>query len=121
MPDAPFSYTYAAATPTAPTNANCAPWSAQCRSTIHYAVTLTGVATTNLFLQSIWDRATRTNLVNGVMTSTVCSVCHNPVNAMAMVQVPQGQLDLTGSASNVDTTVVTSYEQLLFAHNAADA
>jgi Hydrazine synthase alpha subunit middle domain len=117
MPDAPFSYTYAAATPTAPTNANCTPWSAQCRSTIHYAVTLTGVATTNLFLQSIWDRATRTNLVNGVMTSTVCSVCHNPVNAMAMVQVPQGQLDLTGSASSVDTTVVTSYEQLLFAHN----
>ena len=52
------------------------------------------------------------------MTSTTCSVCHDPVNATAMVQVPQGQLDLTGSASSVDTTVVTSYEQLLFAHNA---
>src|ERR1700722_13912849 len=38
--DAPFAYTYALATPTAPTNANCATWSAQCRSTIHYAVTL---------------------------------------------------------------------------------
>ncbi|HEX3951644.1 MAG TPA: hypothetical protein VHW95_17470 [Steroidobacteraceae bacterium] len=118
QPDAPFSYTYAAATPTAPTNANCATWSAQCRSTIHYAVTLTGVATTNLFLQSVWDKPTRTNVVNGVTTSTVCSVCHNPVNAMAMVQVPQGQLDLNATASNVDTTVVTSYEQLLFAHNA---
>jgi hypothetical protein len=118
QPDAPFSYTYAAATPTAPTNASCASWSAQCRSTIHYAVTLTGVATTNLFLQSVWDKATRTNLVNGVMTPTVCSVCHDPVNAMAMVQVPQGQLSLTNTVSNVDTTVVTSYEQLLFAHNA---
>jgi Hydrazine synthase alpha subunit middle domain/WD40-like Beta Propeller Repeat len=116
--DTPFAYTYANATPTAPTNANCATWSAQCRSTIHYAVTLTGVATPNLFLQSIWDKATRTNVVNGVMTSTTCSVCHDPVNAMAMVQVPQGQLDLTGSVSNVDTTVVTSYEQVLFAHNA---
>jgi hypothetical protein len=118
QPDMAFAYTYALATPTAPTNANCATWSAQCRSTIHYAVTLTGVATTNLFLQSIWDKPTRTNLINGVMTSTTCSVCHDPVNAMAMVQVPQGQLDLTKAASNVDTTVVTSYEQLLFAHNA---
>jgi hypothetical protein len=116
--DAAFAYTYADATPTAPTNANCAPWSAQCRSTIHYAVTLAGVATTNLFLQSIWDKPARTNVVNGVMTSTTCSVCHDPVNAMAMVQVPQGQLDLTSKASNVDPTVVTSYEQLLFAHNA---
>jgi Hydrazine synthase alpha subunit middle domain/WD40-like Beta Propeller Repeat len=116
--DAAFAYTYALATPTAPTNANCATWSAQCRSTIHYAVTLAGVATTNLFLQSMWDKATRTNLVNGVMTSTTCSVCHDPVNAMAMVQVPQGQLDLNATASNVDATVVTSYEQLLFAHNA---
>ncbi len=116
--DTPFSYTYAAATPTAPTNANCTPWSAQCRSTIHYAVTLTGVSTPNLFLQSIWDKPTRMNLVNGVMTSTVCSVCHDPVNALKIIQVPQGQLDLTGSPSNVDPTVVTSYEQLLFAHNA---
>src|SRR5258708_27388140 len=72
-----------------------------------------------LFLQSVWSLATRTNTVNGVaMTSTTCSVCHNRVNAMAMVQLPQGQLDLTGTSSSVDATVVTSYEQLLFAHNA---
>jgi hypothetical protein len=116
--DTAFSYTYADATPTAPTNSSCATWSAQCRSTIHYAVTLAGVATPNLFLQSIWEKASRTNLVNGVMTSTTCSVCHDPVNATAMVQVPQGQLDLNGTTSSVDTTVVTSYEQLLFAHNA---
>jgi hypothetical protein len=116
--DAPFAYTYANATPSPPTNSSCASWSAQCRSTIHYAVTLAGVATPNLFLQSIWDKASRSNVINGVMTSTTCSVCHDPVNAMAMVQVPQGQLDLTSSASNVDTTVVTSYEELLFAHNA---
>ena len=116
--DAPFAYTYALATPTAPTNANCATWSAQCRSTIHYAVTLAGVATPNLFLQSIWEKASRTNVVNGMTTSTTCSVCHDPVNAMKMVQVPQGQLDLTATASNLDPTVITSYEQLLFAHNA---
>jgi Hydrazine synthase alpha subunit middle domain/WD40-like Beta Propeller Repeat len=118
--DAAFAYTYALATPTAPTNSSCATWKAQCRSTIHYSVTLAGVATPNLFLQSIWEKATRTytDPVTGVATSAVCSVCHDPVNAMKMVQVPQGQLDLNGTASNVDTTVVTSYEQLLFAHNA---
>ena len=118
QPDTPFSYTYALASPTAPTNSSCTPWSAQCRSTIHYAVTLAGVATPNLYLQSIWEKASRTNVVNGVMTSTTCSVCHDPVNAMKMVQVPQGQLDLTATASSLDPTVITSYEQLLFAHNA---
>jgi hypothetical protein len=116
--DTAFAYTYANATPTAPTNSSCAAWKAQCRSTIHYSVTLAGVATPNLFLQSIWEKASRTNVVNGVMTSTTCSVCHDPVNAMAMVQVPQGQLDLTATVSNLDPTVITSYEQLLFAHNA---
>src|SRR5882757_288395 len=116
--DTAFAYTYANATPTAPTNSRCATWTAQCRSTIHYSVTLAGVATPNLFLQSIWEKASRTNVVNTVTTPTICTVCHNPVNAMAMGQVPQGQLDLTASASNLDPTVITSYEQLLFAHNA---
>jgi hypothetical protein len=116
--DSPFSYTYALASPTPPTNASCTPWSAQCRSTIHYAATLSGVATPQVFIQSVWSNANRTNVVNGVTTSTTCTVCHNPVNATAMVQVPQGQLDLTGSSSSVDPTVVTSYEQLLFAHDA---
>jgi hypothetical protein len=43
--------------------------------------------------------------------------CHNPVSAAAAVEVPAGQLDLTDSASSVDTTVTTSYEELLFAHD----
>jgi len=118
QPDTPFSYTYGGAAglnESPPTNANCATWTAQCRITIHYD----DDPVKQLFMQSVWSLASRTNTVNGVpMTSTTCSVCHDPVNAMAMVQVPQGQLDLTGSASSVDTTVVTSYEQLLFAHNA---
>jgi hypothetical protein len=120
--DAAFAYRYAdltSASPvTAATNPNCVSWTAQCRVTLHYA-NASDAAMRQPYIQSVWSNASRTNTVNGVaMTSTVCSVCHDPVNAMAMVQVPQGQLDLTGSASNVDTTVVTSYEQLLFAHNA---
>ena len=122
QPDAAFAYRYAdltSASPvTAATNPNCVVWTAQCRVTLHYA-NASDAAMRQPYIQSVWSNASRTNTVNGVaMTSTVCSVCHNPVNAMAMVQVPNGQLDLTGSASNVDTTVVTSYEQLLFAHNA---
>jgi hypothetical protein len=39
------------------------------------------------------------------------------VNAANAVQVPAGQLDLTATASAVDITVFTSYQQLLFAHN----
>jgi hypothetical protein len=120
--DTAFAYRYAdltSASPvTAATNPNCVVWTAQCRVTLHYA-NASDAAMRQPYIQSVWSNASRTNTVNGVaMTSTVCSVCHNPVNAMAMVQVPNGQLDLTGSASNVDTTVVTSYEQLLFAHNA---
>src|ERR1700722_7551994 len=122
QPDTPFSYLYAdltSASPvTAATNPNCVTWTAQCRVTIHYA-SAADLARRLPYIQSVWNDASRTNTVNGVpMTPTVCSVCHDPVNATAMVQVPQGQLDLTSSSSSVDTTVVTSYEQLLFAHNA---
>src|SRR5882724_8921723 len=120
--DTPIAYRYAdltSASPvTAATNPSCVSWTAQCRVTLHYA-NASDAAMRQPFIQSVWSNASRTNTVNGVaMTSTTCSVCHNPVNAMAMVQVPQGQLDLNGTASNVDPTVVTSYEQLLFAHNA---
>jgi hypothetical protein len=119
--DTKISYAYAdltSASPvTAATNPSCVAWTAQCRVTLHYA-NASDAAMRLPYIQSVWNAASRSNLVNGVMTPTVCSVCHDPVNAMAMIQVPQGQLDLTGSASNVDTTVVTSYEQVLFAHNA---
>jgi hypothetical protein len=113
--DTAFSYTYANATPVAPTNANCAVWSAQCRSTIHYA-NAAETSTPQLFLQSMWNKSPR--LAADGVTSITCVTCHNPVNATAMVQVPNGQLDLTGGTSSVDITVVTSYEQVLFAHDA---
>jgi hypothetical protein len=115
--DAPISYTYGGATGLsvpAPTNVNCAPWSAQCRATIHYAATLSGVSTTQIYLQALWNLSTRTASINGVATPVVCVTCHNPVSAMKAIQVPSDSLDLTGGTSSVDTTVVQSYEQLLF-------
>jgi hypothetical protein len=108
--DAPFSYLYAN-TPPAPTNANCATWSAQCRSTIHYAATLSGVATTDIYIQSLWNNAAR--LAPDGVTSATCVNCHNPENTMNMIQVPQGQLDLTPSASSTDATIVNSYEEVV--------
>ncbi len=52
-----------------------------------------------------------------MLTDHTCVLCHNPVDAAAKAQVPAGQLDLTDSDSNVEPTVITSYEELLFAHN----
>jgi len=112
--DLSFSYTYTGVTglsETPPTNANCVPWTAQCRITIHYDTD----PVKQTFLQAVWSLPTR--LAPDGVTPAVCVTCHNPVNATAMVQVPQGQLDLTGGASSVDPTVVTSYEEVLFPHN----
>jgi Tol biopolymer transport system component len=116
--DTAFSYTYggAAGVPgSPPTNASCAPWSAQCRITIHYANANSNP--TQLYIQNLWNLPSRTAMVNGVLTPVTCTLCHNTVNAMKAVQVPTGQLDLTGGASSVDPTVVTSYEQVLFPHD----
>jgi hypothetical protein len=118
-PDTSVSYLYSALSTPPPTladNANCAPWSAFCRSIIEYYPNMPPL---NLGqLQPIWNLSTRTATVNGVAnTPVVCVTCHNPVNAANAVQVPTGQLDLTDSASSVVPTVVTSYEQLLFPHN----
>ena len=93
------------------------PWDPLCRSTIHYPDATADGAVSHQ-LQPIWNLPPQT-IVNGVVDDlTPAAVCHDPVNAMPMAQVPRGQLDLTDSASSVDPTVATSYEQLLFAHNA---
>jgi Tol biopolymer transport system component len=112
--DTPVSYTYAALNEAPPTNGNCAPWSAQCRITIHYA---SAALMSQPFLQQMWNLSTRMATVNGAPASVTCTNCHNTLSAKSVVQVPAGQLDLTGKASTVDTTVVTSYEDLLFPHD----
>ena len=106
---------------TPPINGNCLPWSAQCRVTIHYA---NAAAPTPVYLQNVWSLSRQTLAADGVtvLSDHTCVLCHNPVTtasagAPSIVQVPLGQLDLTGSASSVDQTVVTSYEELLFPHD----
>jgi hypothetical protein len=112
--DAPFSYLYSDLTTLPPTtnnpankNAHCAPWDPLCRSTIHYP----------LHIQPLWIFSRKT-LTGGAVTSDhTCVLCHNQLDAANAIQVPAGQLDLTAGPSTVDTTVATSYEELLFAHN----
>jgi len=123
-PDAPIAYTYnSSSTPSEgipgspPTNANCtAPgWTAQCRITIHYANANSNPI--GLYIQNLWNFSPRTVTRMGVTTNVTCTLCHNAISAMKAIQVPAGQLDLTGGASSVDPTVVTSYEQVLFPHD----
>ena len=119
--DTPIAYTYAALEEPGgpPTNANCAPWSAQCRITIHYANAAT---LTPVFLQNIWNlvapgRASTISVLNDGLAAgspAVCVTCHAGVSNAAAIQVPSGNLDLTGAQDTADTTVVTSYETLLF-------
>jgi len=114
--DTAFSYLYANLSTPSPANAHCATWDPLCRSTIHYP-DATADGTKSYNIQPIWNLPRQT-LVNGVVTSDhTCVLCHNPVSAAAAVEVPAGQLDLTDSASSVETTVTTSYEELLFAHD----
>jgi hypothetical protein len=112
--DAAFSYLYSDLTTLPPTtnnpankNAHCAPWDPLCRSTIHYP----------LHIQPLWIFSRQTLSGGTVTTDHTCVLCHNQLDAANAIQVPAGQLDLTAGPSTVDTTVATSYEELLFAHN----
>ncbi|MGD0501992.1 MAG: hypothetical protein ABSD02_04575 [Steroidobacteraceae bacterium] len=119
-----FSYPYGGTTgiPSAPpTNGSCAPWSAQCRITIHYANPASNP--TQLFVQNLWNDISRVATVNNVANTPItCTLCHNPLSAQNKVQVPAGQLDLTGLPESVtggdgDATHVQSYEEVLFSHD----
>ena len=107
--DAPFAYQYSALSTAKPNNVLCLPWYPQCRSTIHYP----------LHIQPIWSFLRQTLAADGVTVQSdhTCTNCHNPLNAANTPEVPAGQLDLTASTDSTVTTVTTSYEELLFAHN----
>jgi hypothetical protein len=108
-PGAPINLRYDDATQfmTAfPTSATCVTvWSASCRIVINYPQ----------HLQPVWD------LPRLVVADHTCTQggCHSPKNAAGAAQMPAGNLDLTNSASDDEPQQLTSYRQLLFAHNIA--
>jgi hypothetical protein len=56
--------------------------------------------------------------LNGTTGSPTCTNCHNGISQMNAIQVPAGQLDLTGvNLSATDQTILNSYELLLTAHD----
>jgi hypothetical protein len=120
QPDNAISYTYSGVEGipgTPPTNANCAApgWTAQCRITIHYA---NAESPTQLSIQAIWNLTSRVATVKNVANTPVtCTLCHNQISTKNALQVPAGQVDLTGGPSSLVTSVVTSYEQVLFPHD----
>jgi len=110
--DAPFSYLYADLSTPKPSNAHCVTWDALCRSTIHYP----DDTMPPYHIQSLWDFP-RIVMVGGVAVDHTCVTCHTPIGANAAIQIPAGQLDLRAAASTDDTSVSTSYRQLLFPRN----
>jgi hypothetical protein len=110
--DTAISYTYAALNESPPTNGSCAPWSAQCRITIHYASAASPMSLP--FLQQMWNLTTRTAMLNGASASVTCTNCHNSLSLQTAPQVPAGQLNLTSKPLTSDATIVVSYEDLLF-------
>jgi hypothetical protein len=116
-PDAPFSYLYANLSTPSPANAHCAVWDPLCRSTIHYP-DATADGNVSHQIQPLWYLSRPSIVPGDPNPDHKCVLCHSPLNAAGNAQaVPAGQLDLTDSASSVDPTVTTSYEELLFAHN----
>ena len=96
----------------APTSAACqSSWNANCRITIHYPD----------HVHPLWSvpRQVLDNMGNLVQDNT-CTTCHGPVDAMGAVQVPAGQLDLSGGASPDEADHLVSYRELLFTDNAQE-
>lgn len=102
--DASFALTYGSpglSTP-APVRPGCiGNWISTCRTIINYTQ----------HIQPIWS------LDRGLNT---CTNCHAPQDAAAAIQLPAGQLDLTGGPSAEEQLHLVSYRELFFADTVQD-
>jgi hypothetical protein len=107
----PITYSYTDVNnpiPAIPTTALCATsWSANCRIIINYPE----------HIQPIWDAARADPVTPTISRTCTQGGCHAPVTAAGAAQTPAGNLDLTSSMCNQTPQQLTSYCQLLFAHN----
>jgi hypothetical protein len=112
-PDAPFAYRYADLATPPPTSLACLQeWSSLCRIVIHYPD----------HLQPLWDRIRQVLDADGVtvLEDRSCLTCHSPRNANGEVQVPAGQLDLSGDPSPDEADHLVSFRELMFTDNAQE-
>lgn len=82
-------------------------WDSKCRITIHY----------EHHIQPLWEADRRIcDEAGNVIEDRTCTTCHSsgPANN---VQVPAGQLELTGDASPDNAAHLRSYRELLFTDN----
>lgn len=79
-------------------------WNSSCRIVINYLD----------HIQPIWDKSRLFNANDGTAfgTDNKCTSCHSATDAMGVAQVPKGQLNLTGSASDRDNNRVMSHSEL---------
>ena len=81
-------------------------WQPGCRTVIEYPA----------HIQPIWDLS-RSAMIEGVMTDVTCASCHSRRDASNDLQVPPGQLELTGEPASDQPDQLTSYRELLFDDN----
>jgi hypothetical protein len=116
-PDPDITLSYGALKTTPPTSLSCVTtWTSRCRIIINYVA----------HIQPLWD-LDRTDIngdgvpdvdAGGVPINRKCTNCHSTVNpANNTTQVPAGQLDLTGVASDEQPLQLRSYRELFFSDN----
>ncbi len=106
-PDSELQLLYAGLETEIPVNQAClADWQPGCRTIINYPD----------HIQTVWDMQ-RNVMVEGVATDVTCSTCHSRRDASNAVQVPPGQLELTGDPAVDQPNQLTSYRELLFDDN----
>lgn len=103
--DASFSYPYGDLATPAPASSDCQlTWTPACRTVIHYET----------HIQPLWSQS---RLAPDGVTNATCTLCHSRQDALMQLQLPAGQLELTGGPSADEPDHVTSYRELLFSDN----
>ncbi|WP_444958881.1 HzsA-related protein [Microbulbifer sp. ZKSA002] len=89
----------------APVESTClTEWESNCRIVIHY----------EQHIQPLWDFPREVlDSTGAVIADYTCTGCHSPVDAAGATQIPDGQLDLTTSASSVNDAWFVSYSELV--------
>lgn len=79
-------------------------WNSQCRITINYETSI----------HPLWEADRREcDTLGNLVSDHTCVSCHT-AGAGAMVQIPAGQLELTGATSVDRNAYITSYAELMF-------
>jgi hypothetical protein len=108
--DASFAYRYADLDTPAPVADACLDaWSSSCRIVINY----------EQHIHPLWAKPRQVLDADGVtvLSDNTCTLCHNPVDAMGVAQVPAAQLDLTDGPSTDEPDHFKAYRELLVGDN----